>query len=226
MVPAARSTNVLDDNNTADEAADLAKAEVIQQGAAETLCRILGQPGKLTSTDRSLVKIADIVRDVDWSVNSVGEPIERPLNSQGQSSAFLLQARGRVANEPCSSCASNPNPFQSCVAAPSYKDMFGELRSHLQRTREEPLSEWDPADRKYALIAFKHVCQYVARASKVLVSTNNNLGPKRVEDIRAAFVSCYAVTETNGSLKVLLPCTSLQRTFLPVLKNIGGHLIL
>ncbi|RHZ43366.1 uncharacterized protein CDV56_100183 [Aspergillus thermomutatus] len=54
-------------------------------------------------------------------------------------------------------------------------DMFAELRSHLQHMRDEPLSEWGLEDKNCALIAFKHVRQYVARASQILVSTNNNL---------------------------------------------------
>jgi hypothetical protein len=53
----------------------------------------------------------DVVREADWSTNSLCEPFEQPLNSQGQSSAFLLQCRGRGADQPCQSCAKNPSPF-------------------------------------------------------------------------------------------------------------------
>lgn len=54
-------------------------------------------------------------------------------------------------------------------------DMFAELRSHLQHLREEPRSEWDPEDEYRALIASKHVSQYVVRVNEILVSINNNL---------------------------------------------------
>jgi hypothetical protein len=54
-------------------------------------------------------------------MNLVSKPIKRPLNSQGQSSAFLLQAYGHIATKPCLIYTLNPNPFQSCVMAPSYK---------------------------------------------------------------------------------------------------------
>ncbi|GIJ82616.1 hypothetical protein Asppvi_001125 [Aspergillus pseudoviridinutans] len=54
-------------------------------------------------------------------------------------------------------------------------DILAELRLHLERMREEPLSEWEPEAKKLAVIAFKQVCQYVAGESQILISTNNNL---------------------------------------------------
>lgn len=45
---------------------------------------------------------------------------EKPLSTQSQGSAVLLQCCGLIVDEPCDFCAKHPNPFQSCVAAPMY----------------------------------------------------------------------------------------------------------
>ena len=57
---------------------------------------------------------------------------------------------------------------------------------------DEPLSEWDVEEKTRAqtLIAFKHVDQYVARVSRITVSTNNNLASNVFPSIWIRGESC------------------------------------
>jgi hypothetical protein len=73
-------------------------------------------------------------------------------------------------------------------------DIFAELRCHIQRMRDVPLSEWEPEEKASAIISFKQVSQYIARASDIPMPTNNNLA--------CNVCSQHFAAESNGVLLI------------------------
>jgi hypothetical protein len=64
----------------------------------------------------------DVIRKADWTHDSEGQAVIRPLEVIAHSSALLLQERGIRPQSACDLCIKTKNkPFQSCVCAPAFR---------------------------------------------------------------------------------------------------------
>ncbi|RHZ44290.1 uncharacterized protein CDV56_100401, partial [Aspergillus thermomutatus] len=98
--------------------------------------------GQLTMNDLNFVKLMDVIRKIDWSHDSDGKPVVRPMEVTAHSSATLLQERGVKPKTACDHCITLdlPRPlepvFRGCQVLRKEASVY-ELHAPMGRGKED-----------------------------------------------------------------------------------------